>query len=158
MENYVWLIPLLPFLAKAGVHVTAAEVRPVVPLIQERLKTLSEVPAVTDFFFKDDLVCDAQQLVGQKMTAEASLAALRRARDLLAAVPHFTSEAMELPLRALADELGLKAGQLFGILRVAATGKTVSPPLLESLAVLGPVRTLARVDRAVEALAALVQA
>jgi glutamyl-tRNA synthetase len=58
-------------------------------------------------------------------------------------------------LRALAEELGLKAGQLFGIIRVAATGKAVSPPLFETLAVLGRARTLERVDRAIEALASL---
>jgi len=58
-------------------------------------------------------------------------------------------------MRALAEELGLKAGQLFGLVRVAATGKTVSPPLFESLAVLGRSRTLARLDLAIQALQGL---
>jgi len=89
------------------------------------------------------------------MTAADSSAALGRARQVLAGLRGFDAEAMEPPMRALAEELGLKAGQLFGLVRVAATGKTVSPPLFESLAVLGRSRTLARLDLAIQALQGL---
>jgi glutamyl-tRNA synthetase len=64
-------------------------------------------------------------------------------------------ETTEPPLRALAADLGLKAGQLFGIVRVAVTGKTVAPPLFETMAILGQSRTVARMDRAIEALTSL---
>ncbi len=146
---------LVPFAAEAGWLVTAADLRPVVPLIQERLKTLADVAQVADFFFNDYIHYNPKDLVGQKMTAAESLAALGRAREVLAGVHGFDAEAMEPPMRALAEELGLKAGQLFGLVRVAATGKTVSPPLFESLAVLGRTRTLDRLDQAVQALQAL---
>ena len=146
---------LVPFAVGAGWTVTAADLRPVVPLIQERLKTLAGVAQVADFLFNDDIHYDPKQLVGQKMTAAESLTALGRAREVLARVRGFDVEGMEPPMRALAEELGLKAGQLFGLIRVAATGKTVSPPLFESLVVLGRSRTLARLDRAIQALQTL---
>jgi glutamyl-tRNA synthetase len=145
---------LVPFLAAAGLTATAAQVRPIVPLIRERLKTLADAATAADFFFKEKLTYDVRELTGQKMTAAASLEGLRRARDILARLAPFSAEAMEPPLRALADEMGVKAGQLFGILRVAVTGKTVAPPLLESMAVLGQARTVARIDQAIQALEA----
>lgn len=147
---------LVPFLVEAGFPVAATQVRPIVPLVRERLKKLADVVEWTDFFFKEQLDYEPAALIGPKMTAAGSLAALRRAREVLASVPDFRAETIEPPLRALADELGLKSGPLLGILRVAVTGKTVAPPLFETLAVLGQARTVARLDRAVEKLAALV--
>ena len=107
------------------------------------------------FFFADELDYDANLLVGKKMTAGESLAALRQARQALAALPDFKAETTEPPMRALADDLGLKAGQLFGVVRVAATGSKVSPPLFETMAILDQAKTLSRLDRAIQALAAL---
>lgn len=146
---------LVPFLAEAGFTATAAQVRPIVPLIRERLKKLSDVVEWTDFFFKEQIECDPAMLLGKKMTAAESLVALRRVREVLVSLPDFRAETIEPPLRALADELGLKAGQLLGIVRVAVTGKEVAPPLFETLALLGQARTVARLDRAVEMLAVL---
>jgi len=145
---------LVPFAAEVGWTITAADLRPVVPLIQERLKTLADVAQIADFFFQDSIHQDLKDLVGQKMTAAESLRALEQAREVLAGVHGFDAEGMEPPMRALAEELGLKAGQLFGLVRVAATGKTVSPPLFESLAVLGRTRTLDRLDQAIQVLQA----
>jgi glutamyl-tRNA synthetase len=144
---------LAPFMSEAGRPITSADLRPIVPLIQERLKTLSDVAQAADFFFADEILYDPKVLVGQKMTAAESLAALQRVREILVGSVDLSAEALEPPLRALAEKLGLKPGQLFSIVRVAITGKTVSPPLLESMAVLGWVRTLARLDRAAEILA-----
>jgi glutamyl-tRNA synthetase len=146
---------LAPFLIDAGFDVTAVDLRPIVPLIQERLKTLSEVVDRAGFFFQQELACDPALLIGKKMTAEGSWEALQQARAILVALPDFSPETMEPPLRALADELGIKAGQLFGIIRVAVTGTNVSPPLFETLSVLGRTPSLARIDQAIEALAAL---
>jgi glutamyl-tRNA synthetase len=60
-------------------------------------------------------------------------------------------------MRNLAADLGVKVGQLFGMIRVAATGKTVSPPLFETLSVLGKARTLERVDEAIASLSRLAE-
>ena len=146
---------LVPFMSAAGFDITAADLLPLVPLVQERLKTLADVVAWTDFFFQDEISYEAELLIGKKMTSAESLAALKQARDTLAELPEFTTEGLEQPLRNLATELGLKAGQLFGIVRVAVTGKKVAPPLFETLVLLGRERCLRRMDRALEALAGL---
>jgi len=151
---------LLPFWQRAGLvprpcpEEWREKLRQIVPLVQERLKRLGEVVEWTAFLFGEIETPSAEQLVGKKMTPEKSLTALRRARGLLAEVEPFTAEAMETPMRTLADELGLKAGQLFGIVRWAVTGQKVAPPLFGSLAVLGRESALVRLDAAEAVLAA----
>ncbi|MFN2218092.1 MAG: glutamate--tRNA ligase [Anaerolineae bacterium] len=143
---------LVPFLKQEGFEVKAADLVPLVPLIQERIKTLSEAIGWIDFFFRDPTVLDASQLIAKKMTAAESHYALQQARDRLAALPDFEVETIDAALRSLADELGLKVGQLLGIVRVAVSGKTVAPPLFETLSILGRERILTRIDRGIEAL------
>ena len=139
---------LLPFLTGAD----PATVRRIVPLVQERLKKLAEAVEWTDFFFTVELDYDPQLLIGKKMTAEESLAALARARETMASLPDFDEETLEPALRALAEEMDLKAGQLFGLIRAAVTGKKVAPPLFGTLAVLGREKVLQRLDKALEVL------
>jgi glutamyl-tRNA synthetase len=143
---------LVPYMAEAGLCVTASEMEPIVPLIQERLKTLRDVVDWAGLFFKGELEYDPALLVGKKMTAAESLEALRRARAALATLDEFEAEAIEPPMRALADVLGVKAGPMFGILRGAVTAQKVSPPLFETMEILGRQRSLARIDRAIEVL------
>ncbi|MCS7222844.1 MAG: glutamate--tRNA ligase [Anaerolineae bacterium] len=148
---------LVPFLAK-GLGLTDEEVAchpglPVlVPAIQERLKKLSDAAELVDFAFREPGEYDPQRLIGQKMTAAESLEALRAAREALATLPEFAEGPMETALRELAERLGVKAGALFGILRVAITGKQVAPPLFASIVAVGRERTLARCDRAIRLL------
>ncbi len=146
---------IYPVLQSAGLEVEPETVKAVTPLVQERIKTLNDAIELTDFFFKDGITYEPQALIGKKMGANASLAALQRVYATLADL-NFDAETLETALRALADELGLKAGQLFGIIRVATTGKTVAPPLFGTLAILGRERTLARVNLAEEKLNELV--
>jgi glutamyl-tRNA synthetase len=143
---------LMPFLTGAGLPADLATVRRIVPLVQERLKKLTDAAEWVDFIFVDRISYDPALLVGKKMTAADSLAALRKAREALAALPDFEEETLEKALRALVGELGLKVGQLFGIIRVAATGKKVAPPLFGTLSVLGQERVLERLDKALEML------
>jgi glutamyl-tRNA synthetase len=152
---------LIPFLASGlgleeRVLRERKETREIVPLIQERLKKLTDAVEWVDFFFVDQITYDPSLLVGKKMTTAESLAALRRARETLAALPDFEEETLEEALRALVQELGLKAGQLFGIIRVAATGKKVAPPLFGTLSILGRERVPERLGDAEEALEELV--
>lgn len=147
---------LVPFLTEAGYPVTVAELKPIVPLIQERIKTLAEVVQWTDFFFKTVLEYEASLLVGKNMTATESLVALQRVRETLAPLTPFTVETIEPSLRALANELRIKSAQLFGMIRVAVTGKEVAPPLFEVMTILGLGRVLTRLDWAIEMLGHLV--
>jgi glutamyl-tRNA synthetase len=121
-------------------------------LVQERVKKLGELrdqPELTRFFFTDELAYLPADLIGKKMTAAPTLAALETSLARIEAMPEFTIDAMEISLRSLAEELELKPGQLFGSLRVAVTGQNVSPPLFETMAVLGRERTTKRLHAAV---------
>jgi glutamyl-tRNA synthetase len=146
---------LVPFLGKAGLNATAADLQPLVPLVQERLKTLDEAANWLDFFFEDRLEYDPNLLVGKKMDAAGSLRALQQARTVLANLSRFEADTIEPALRSLADALELKVGQLLGIIRIAVSGRQVAPPLFETLAALGQERTVARIDCGLDALSKL---
>lgn len=127
-------------------------VEQVVALVKERLKLLSEVGELTEFFFREpDLSLDV--LAVKKLSAEETRDVLSRAQERLQALPGWEEAEMEVAMRSLAEELGLKAGPLFMALRVAVTGRTVSPGLFETMRVLGRERTLERLARAAELLA-----
>ncbi len=130
-----------------------AYVARVLKLEQERMKTLGEAAQMVIFFFTDNLHYQAEALIGKGMDREKTTNALQRALALLESLPTWEASAMEAPMRALADELGLKPGQLFMSARVAVSGRTVSPPLFETMEVLGRARTLARLRQALEKLA-----
>ncbi len=155
---------LLPVLAEqlgariaAGVpgRVPATEdLVPLLPLIRERIGRLGEAGDVMGFFFLDEPIADPALLVPKRWDAATTAEGLRVARGILA-VPDpvaFEAEPIESALRAAAETHGWKAGDLFMALRVAATGRTATPPLFDTLVALGRDRTLARIDAALEVL------
>lgn len=143
---------LLPHLRAAGLEATYETLHPITPLIQERLTVLSDALQFIDFFFMDDLPdYDAAELIPKKADAALTRTALEKARDSLAHVP-FEHDPLDAVLREGAKELGLKVGQMFQPLRVAACGKKVAPPLLETLELLGRETTLKRINQAIEKL------
>lgn len=146
-----------PFFEAAGYAVDESTLLQVVPLIQERMVTLEDAPIMGGFFFRDHIQPDPEELVGKNMTPAESAQAARHALAILESLPEINKESAEAPLRALAENLGLSAGQLFGILRVAVTGQTVSPPLLESMAVIGKARVVERIKNAIAILEAMAQ-
>ncbi len=95
---------------------------------------------------------DPAGLIGKKMSASDLLDALLKAHANLKNIPDFAPETTEPPLRALAEELELKPGQLFGIIRMAVTGQAVSPPLFESMEIIGKEKSLTRMVQAIELL------
>ncbi len=151
-------IRVQPFFAAAGIATDQEMLIRIAPLIQPRIITLDDAVEMAGFFFRADVQPDAADLVARGLTAADSLRALERARVTLSKVPDFDHETTEPVLRALADELGLKPGQLFGILRVAITGQSVSPPLFESMAIIGKEICLPRLDQAATLLAPLAAA
>ena len=130
-------------------------VRRLVPLIRERIKRLDEVAAMTEGFFSDELSYSAPELLGKgfKENESGAQEALRKAKERVEALDSWEHESMEAAMRSLAEELGVKAGDLFMLLRVAVTGRPVSPPLFESMELLGRERCLRRLGEAVELLA-----
>ena len=123
-------------------------VRQIMPLIQERARTLSEVADLTQFFFVGELDYDSNLLIGKNMSQSSALKVLQTAQERLELKDTFDAESLEAVLRPLAEELGLKTGQLFGTLRVAVTGRTAAPPLFQTMNALGKERCLKRIQEA----------
>ena len=115
----------------------------IVPLIQERLKRLNEFDQWAAFFFADTLDYAPDALVAKKSSPEEALAILDAAATTLGQIDTWDAPALEAALRTLPDQLGVKAKVVFMTLRVAVTGSPTSPPLFESLEILGRDRTLA---------------
>ncbi len=144
---------LKPVLEQAGLVVDDERLRCVIPLIRERIKTLNEAVDMVGFIFRDTVtVADPTMLIQNKMDAASTALALGAAHDTLAALADFSHVAQEAALRPLAEQLGLSAGQLFGAIRVAVTGQTVSPPLFETMEILGKDISLRRIRAAVDLL------
>ncbi|MFZ0135818.1 MAG: glutamate--tRNA ligase [Candidatus Sulfotelmatobacter sp.] len=140
---------LLPVALAAGFKVTPEKMLQVTPLIRERIKLLRDVLTAADFFFVDELPpYDPAELIPQKGDAAMALKVLTRAREVLANV-EFKHDPLDHALRAAAQELGVKAGQMFQPIRVAVCGRKNAPPLFETLEVLGRETTLARIEQAV---------
>lgn len=139
---------LLPFFVEAGYEAEPGRLQQITPLIQERIKTLDEAVNMAGFFFQERIEPDPSELVGKKMTPEQSAQALHAAYQVIDPLPALEVEPLEHALRSLADSLDLKAGQLFGILRIAVTGQRVSPPLIESMQVIGKNLVLERIQEA----------
>jgi glutamyl-tRNA synthetase len=144
---------LLPFAEQAGFNVDSCKMRKIAPLIQERIKLLHDVVTVADFFFVDELPpYDKAELIPQKGDEKMAREVLPRAREILSKAD-FTHASLEAALRAGAQELKIKAGQMFQPIRVAVCGRKNAPPLFETLEVLGPEACLKRIDKAIELLA-----
>jgi glutamyl-tRNA synthetase len=122
-------------------------------LLKDRIKTLAEAPELMGYFLRDELPeYDPEVLIPKKTEPGQVHAALIAVRSLLDTVNLDDLERTESALRGLAEEQGLKAGQLFMPIRVAATGRTESPGLFETLKAIGIDRVCARLDTAISML------
>lgn len=119
-------------------------VRAATPLIQERLETLGQVPGMVGFLLAgQSFAVDPGD--AEKVLTEQGLDVVRSAADAVAGLGEFTADAIQQALRtALVDGLGLKPKFAFGPVRVAITGRRVSPPLFESMELLGQQESLRR--------------
>jgi nondiscriminating glutamyl-tRNA synthetase len=133
---------------------TDEELTAILPVVQERLPRLGAIGELVGFLWTDEIRVDPIVLVPKRWDAPTTREGLGAARDVIARVGEVSYEADELepPLRALAEERGWKAGDLFMAIRVAVTGRTATPPLFDTLVALGQDRTIQRLERALEAL------
>jgi len=143
----------VPFLERGlpqiGGTLPAEYVSQIMPLVQERTKTLDELPELVGFFFSDDTDYDIsllEQAVTKRQPGRDAEPVLRIAWERLKGLDAFDAVSLEALLRPLAKELELKTGELFGLLRVATTGRTAAPPLFQTMAVLGRERCLGRIE------------
>jgi glutamyl-tRNA synthetase len=131
----------------------------IVPLIKERMVTLGDAAALVGFVWEPDEVVASwyapELLHPKKGGPDEARAALERAAALFGELDalDFSADVLEQRFREAADAAGMKAGEFFSPIRVAVTGRTVSPPLFDSLELLGRDRSLARVEMALGKLA-----
>jgi glutamyl-tRNA synthetase len=138
-----------PFIEAAGYQPDEQFLLKVTPLIQPRLVTLDEAPEWIGFLFKDQVELELKQLIAKGLDQQQSAQVARRSLEILESVGQIEHDTLESQFRELVGELGLKAGQVFGILRVAITGQRVSPPLFESMEIIGIDKVRERVKNAV---------
>jgi len=141
-----------PFYQKAGYQPDDATLRKIAPVIQEHIASLDEAPVKAGFFFVDDIHPAYEDLVGKDLTSDQSAKIIEQSYDILAACERFEAEVIEQPMRELVAQLGLSAGQVFGILRIAVTGQKISPPLFESMEIVGKEKVLERLQNAIRIL------
>jgi len=141
-----------PYFTAAGYRVDSAKLLKIIPLIRERLVTLDDCLPFAGWFFKETVEPKSDELVAKNLTAAQSADIARKAYGILAALPELSPSITEPPMRQLVKDLGLSTNQVFGVLRVAVTGQTVSPPLFESMEIVGKEKVLERVRKAIELL------
>ena len=138
----------LPFLINSKVIAGKADeievVKSALPIIQERIVKLAEIPAMLSFLFVKDFKVAPDEL--SKITDAASQNVLKVALSKVEALSSWDHASIESSLRvALIEELGLKPRIAFSALRIAVTGSHISPPLFESLQLLGKERSIDRI-------------
>ena len=139
---------LKPFLVEAGLAVDDDRLSRVAPLVRERIKVLGDVVEMAGFLFRETLTVTREDLAVKKIAPADLASALRAAHETLAGLPDFGHETQETAMRALTEKLGLKVGDYFGAVRMAVTGQKVSPPLFETMAIMGRETALARIESA----------
>jgi glutamyl-tRNA synthetase len=143
---------MLPFACAAGLRADPAKMLRIAPLLQERVKTLRDVVTMADFFFVEELPpYDSSELIPQKGDKTLAVTVLLAARDILTDAS-FSHAGLEAALRAGAERLKIKAGQMFQPIRVAVCGRKNAPPLFETLEVLGRDTCLHRIAHAIRML------
>ena len=124
----------------------------VLELIQERAKTLAEVPQLAEFFFLDELHYEVCLFSKARVDGKSAIEAITVTRQKFEKLVTWDVGTLEGVLRPLATELNLRTGELFGLLRVAVTGRTAAPPLFQTMAVLGREKCLKRLTSTLQVL------
>lgn len=141
---------IVPYLASAGVltdppsESDAALLAAAAPLIQERLPLLGEAPGLLGFLFTNEIAYDEEALAGLPANAGEVLVASVSALELVPETEFVAASVQEALSAALIDGLGLKPRVAYGPLRVAVSGRRISPPLFESMELLGKAESIRR--------------
>jgi glutamyl-tRNA synthetase len=120
----------------------------IVPVIKERIKTLADADDMISFFGDQKLEYDPNLLIPKGLDTTDVTTILDTVYPILEQTKDFVTNTLETVLRTHADELKLKPGQVFSVLRVALTGRTVAPPLFETMEILGKTQSLNRLRTA----------
>jgi glutamyl-tRNA synthetase len=151
----------LPFIEKAGIHVTdEAYLIDVLKLVQEKIKFLKDVPDWIGYFFTEDYEYDPEAVAktfGGAGRAEGStkvdpdvISRISKLRETYQSIAEWNPEALENALKTLAKSIPCKTGELIHPARLAVSGRSIGPSLYHMLEVLGRLRVLTRLERTIE--------
>lgn len=143
---------LLPFFEAEGLQPSKDKLEKIAPILKERLPTLDEAIPMAAFFFKNDIEYSMEELIQKGLTRENCLSILKKSLEQIEANSSLEKEKIEPILRTFGEENGYSAGQVFGTLRVAITGQRVSPPLFESMEIIGLETVISRIKKAIDKL------
>ena len=141
-----------PYFLRAGLPADDETLLKIVPLIRERLVTLDDCLAFATFFFKETVAPTPADLIAKDLDAPSSAQIAKKAYEILSSLSSMSHAEAEPPMRMYVESSGYSPAQVFGILRVAVTGQKVSPPLFESMEIIGREKVLERLNNAIEML------
>lgn len=139
-----------PFFVQAGCDPDDETLLKLAPILRERLQGLDDAPVMAGFFFKSEITYDPHELAIEGLSQVETAALLEQIVVIFKGLPDVRLETAEPPMRKLVEESGLKAGQVFGLVRIAITGQRVSPPLFESIEIIGKEIVVRRLENALE--------
>jgi glutamyl-tRNA synthetase len=137
-----------PFFANLELPASDDVLVKLAPLIKVRLTTLDEAPTMAGFFFRSEVTPRREELVPKGMDADTAVSILKASISLVEGLPEFTAEEAEPGFRQLVERFAHPIGEVFGVLRVAVTGQKVSPPLFQSMEIVGREKVLGRLRAA----------
>ncbi|MBL8175004.1 MAG: glutamate--tRNA ligase [Bryobacterales bacterium] len=143
---------LRPFLAGAGLAVDGEKLRRIVPHIQQRLELLPDAIPLVQFLFQAKIERDMASMLKKGMDAAKAKEICLRAAEAMGAMETFDTPSIEAALRGMGEQLGLQAGAVFTVVRIAVTGQKVTPPLFESVYALGQKEAVERLRETAELL------
>lgn len=137
LENLELACRIKPFFDKQNINADIPTLVKIAPIIRERLITLDDAIDMAGFFFKEFPIITPDQLTGKDMSKLDSLKFVERTIQVFKELSVLEKDQTEPRLRDLTEQMGWTAGQAFGILRMAITGQKVSPPLFETIEIIG---------------------
>jgi glutamyl-tRNA synthetase len=141
-----------PFFEKSGFTTKKAILEKVAPIIQKRIVTLDEAVEMAGFFFKDNIEPITEDMIAKDLSQAQSREVLKDVLTIIELSHNLETEETETRMREYVERSGYTPGQVFGIMRAAVTGQKVSPPLFESMEIIGKQKVIERLTRAIEIL------
>ncbi len=141
-----------PYITQAGIAADPQTLLKIAPILKERVATLDDAIGMAGFFFKEDVQPITEELTVKGMTKDQTIGVLKKSRAVLSSFGQLTVTDVEPVMREYVEQSGYSTGQVFGVLRVAVTGQKISPPLFESMEIIGREKVLERIEKAIQLL------
>lgn len=138
-----------PFFKEKGYSPDRSTLEKLAPILKERLATLDDAVQLAGFFFEKDVNYQAEELIPKELSKDQTVNILQDSYEIMNHEGPMTKDINESLMRDYVEKSGLSAGQIFGVLRIAVTGQKISPPLFESMEIIGKETVLARIEKAI---------